>query len=203
MAWGIIQPVEIIVVDLETAAHDPSKSDLRDLDNSLIIEVGIVKANLETGTIEPVFNEVCREDKTCSEKSWIFQNSSLTVEQIVSSNHFNEYKQEIQELFNEYYATSWWQEFDFKRLEHSSRGLSIVNRFWDPVIALKPYLKLPPIRPTGYKRPKVEEAYMYFNEGKSLDHPHRALDDATIEAEIIIQAVQQWPELLEEWQKYT
>ncbi len=195
--------MEILVIDLETAAHNPNKSDLRDLDNSLIIEVGIVKANLETGKIVPVFDHVCREDRACSEQAWIFQNSSLSWDQIVSSNHFSEYKQEIQELFNEYYTTSWWQEYDFKRLEHHSRGLKIEKRFWDPVIALAPFLKLPPIRPTGYKRPKVEEAYRYFNKGKSLDHPHRALEDATIEAEIIIRAVQQWPELLEEWQKHT
>jgi hypothetical protein len=46
--------MEILVVDLETAAHDPNKSDLRDLNNSLIIEISIVLANLETGKIEPV-----------------------------------------------------------------------------------------------------------------------------------------------------
>ena len=58
--------MDILVVDLETAAHDPNKSDLRDLNNSLIIEIGIVLANLETGIIEPVFNHVCREDRACA-----------------------------------------------------------------------------------------------------------------------------------------
>ena len=194
--------MEILVVDLETAAHDPTKGDLRNLDNSLIIEIGIVRANLETGKIVPVFNQICREDKTCSGDSWIFRNSTLTSEQIAGSNHFDEYKQEIQDLFNQYHATSWWHEFDFKRLEHHSRGLSIEKRFWDPVKTLAPFLKLPPIRKTGYKRPKVKEAYRYFM-GKRLDHPHRALDDAIVEAEIIIKAVKKWPELLEDWQKYT
>ncbi len=65
-AYGYGQLMDILVVDLETAAHDPNKSDLRDLNNSLIIEVGIVLANLETGKIEPVFNQVCREDRACS-----------------------------------------------------------------------------------------------------------------------------------------
>jgi DNA polymerase III epsilon subunit-like protein len=193
--------MEILVVDLETAAHDPNKSDLRDLKNSLIIEISIVLTNLETGKIEPVFNHVCREDRACSKDAWIFQNSSLTPEQVHGSSHFNEYKQEIQDLFNQYHATSWWQDYDFRRLEHHSRGLTIEKRFWDPVKALAPFLMLPPIRKTGYKRPKVEEAYKYFM-GKRLDHPHRALDDARVEAEIIIKAVKKWPELLEDWQKH-
>ena len=193
--------MEILVVDLETAAHDPNKSDLRDLNNSLIIEIGIVLANLETGKIEPVFNHVCREDRACSRDAWIFRNSSLTADQVTSSNHFNEYKQEIQDLFNQYHATSWWQHYDFRRLEHHTRGLKIENRFWDPVKALAPFLMLPPIRKTGYKRPKVEEAYRYFM-GKRLSHPHRALDDAMVEAEIIIKAVKKWPELLDDWHKH-
>lgn len=194
--------MEILVVDLETAAHDLDKDDMRDLNNSLIIEVGIVLANLETGKIVPVFDQVCREDRACSRDAWIFRNSSLTPELVTGSTHFNEYKQEIQGLFDRYHATSWWQDYDFKRMEHHSRGLSIEKRFWDPVKALAPFLKLLPIRKTGYKRPKVKEAYRYFM-GKRLEHPHRALDDAWVEAEIIVKAVKKWPELLDDWQSYT
>ena len=38
--------------------------------------------------------------------------------------------------------------------------------------------------------------------GEKLDHPHRALDDARVEAEIIVKAVKKWPELLDDWQKH-
>ena len=193
--------MKILVVDLETTAHNPMIDDKRDLENSIISEIGVVRLDLETGRIEPVFDSICREDKVCSVQSWIFDNSSLTYEDVLSAEHFQVYKDELQELFDKYHATSWWQEYDFSRLEHPSRGIRIQKIFWDPALALRTYLKI--IFPDGtYKRPKVSEAYQYFNPDRVLDHPHRALKDAEIEARLIFSAVQKWPELKHNWQDY-
>ena len=190
------------MVDLETTSHDPTINDLRNLENSIISEIGIVRLDLETGKIEPVFNSVCRENKTCSAQSWIFSNSSLTYKDVISAEHFQVYKDKLQELFDQYYATSWWHEYDFSRLEHPSRGIRIQYKFWDPTIALRSYLQIPFPDGTGYKSPKVDEAYQYFNPGRTLDHPHRALKDAEIEAQIIFSAVQKWSELKNNWKDY-
>jgi len=194
--------MKILVVDLETTSHDPMIDDMYNLENSLVSEIGIVRLDLETGKIKPVFDSICREDKTCSMQSWIFSNSSLTYEDVLSAEHFRVYKDELQELFDQYYATSWWHEYDFSRLEHPSRGIRIQYKFWDPTIALRPYLQIPFPDGTGYKSPKVEEAYSYFNLGRTLDHPHRALKDAEIEAQIIFSAVQKWSELKNNWKDY-
>jgi DNA polymerase III epsilon subunit-like protein len=194
--------MKILVVDLETTSHDPMIDDMRNLENSIISEIGVVRLDLETGKIEPVFDSICREDKTCSAQSWIFGNSSLTHEDVLSAEHLQAYKDELQELFDHYHATSWWHEYDFSRLEHPSRGIRIQHKFWDPALALRTYLKIPFPDGTDYKRPGVSEAYQYFNPGRTLDHPHRALKDAEIEARIIFSAVQKWPELKNNWQHY-
>jgi len=194
--------MKILVVDLETTSLDPTIDDIWNLENSIISEIGIVKLDLETGKIEPVFDSVCREDKTCSAQSWIFGNSSFTHEDVLSADHFQMFKDELQEIFDQDYATSWWHEYDFNRLEHPSRGIRIQYKFWDPAITLIPYLKIPFPNGTGLKRPKVDEAYRYFNPGRILDHPHRALKDAQIEAQMIFLAVQKWPELKNNWEHY-
>lgn len=194
--------MKILVLDLETASHDTSIDALRNLENSIITEIGIVQLNLLTGEIDPVFNQVCRENKTCSPDSWVFKNSSLSPEEVEASKHIEDYGEELQRLFDEQFVTSWWHDYDFRRLEHQSRGFTIHNKFWDPALTLVPYMKIPFPNGTGLKRPSVSEAYRYFNPGKSLTHPHRALKDATIEAQIIFQAVQKWPELLKEWERY-
>lgn len=134
--------MKILVVDLETTSHDPTIDDMRNLENSIISEIGIVRLDLETGKTEPVFDSVCREEKTCSAQSWIFENSSLTYEDVLSADHFQVFKDELQEIFDQDYATSWWQEYDFNRLEHPSRGISIQYKFWDPAITLRTYLKI-------------------------------------------------------------
>lgn len=194
--------MKILVVDLETTSHDPTIDDMRNLENSIISEIGIVRLDLKTGKTEPVFDSVCREEKTCSAQSWIFENSSLTYEDVLSADHFQVFKDELQEIFDQDYATSWWQEYDFNRLEHPSRGISIQYKFWDPAITLRNYLKIPFPDGTGFKRPKVDEAYRYFHPNGMSDHSHRALHDAQIEAQIIFSAVQKWPELKNNWADY-
>ena len=55
--------MKILVVDLETTSHDPTIDDMYNLENSIISEIGIVRLDLETGKIEPVFDSICREDQ--------------------------------------------------------------------------------------------------------------------------------------------
>jgi len=193
--------VEILVVDIETANID-TKQDNWDVENCLICEIGIVNLNLDSREIIPVFNQVCREDDSPDPESWVFKNTSLTCRMIAESAHFEESKDELQKIFNSKPVTSWNHEFDFKHLECPSRCLTIPTKFWDPKRTLKNFLKIPFDSGTGYKWPKVTEAFKYFYLNKKWQQNHRALDDAKIEADIIFQATEKWPILKNEWEQY-
>ena len=88
-------------------------------------------------------------------------------------------------------------------LEHPLRNFEIPQKYWDPMIILTDYLKIPfPSGGVGYKWPSFQEALEYFNPGKTLGQGHRAIYDAKIAAEIIFQAVKKWPLLINKWTDY-
>jgi len=51
-------------------------------------------------------------------------------------------------------------------------------------------LKIPFNSGTGYKWVKVTEAYEYFYPNKRGQQNHRAIDDETVEADLIFQATE-------------
>ena len=79
---------DILVVDIEHGNFDPDVNRFHS-DNCTICEIGIVNLNLDTGIIDIVFNKTCRENKLCSPLSWVFQNSSLTYDEVTKSNHLH------------------------------------------------------------------------------------------------------------------
>lgn len=193
--------MEILVVDIETANIDVTK-DWRDVENCLICEIGIVNLNLDSGEIIPVFNQTCREDDSPDPESWVFKNTSLTCQMIAESAHFEKFKDELQEIFNRKPVTSWDHDFDLLHLECPSRCLTIPSKFWDPMRTLTNFLKIPFDSGTGYKWPKVTEAFKHFYPNEKWQQNHRAIDDAKIEADIIYQAIESWPNLKIKWEEY-
>ncbi|MFA5364304.1 MAG: 3'-5' exonuclease [Candidatus Bathyarchaeia archaeon] len=191
--------MDIAVVDIETTSINPRIP--FKIENDIICEIGIVKLNINTGKITPLFNSVCQEDACGSPKSWIFHHSDLTHSEVTQAPHINDLKNEIQSIFNEYTVTAWNQAFDFPRLEHHSRGLKITNKYWDPMIVLTNLIKIPHPSRSGYKWPSVSDAWKYFNPNKKFFHPHRAIQDATVEAQLTYQAVIKWPELMDKQEK--
>jgi DNA polymerase III epsilon subunit-like protein len=185
--------MEILVLDIECGNIDP-KIAFR-VSNDVICELGIVKLDLETGSTEVVLDETCKESQMCHPDSWIFQNSSLTHKEVMNSNNLHSIRPTIQEYFNQYPVTAWNQNYDFPRLEHPSRGLKIPVKFWDPMIELTDYIKIPKAGGYGYKWPKLPEAYEFLF-GEILPHRHRAADDAMDAAKILFKAVKKWPSLL-------
>jgi len=190
---------DILVVDIEHGNFNPEVNRYHS-DNCSICEIGIVNLNFDTGVVDIVFNQTCREDKLGSPLSWVFKNTSLTYDEVTKSDNLRNFHEEIQEIFNTKPVTSWNQKFDFKTiLEHPSRNFEIPLKFWDPMKVLTHYLKIPSSSGFGYKWPKLQEAFKYFNPGERLEQKHRAIDDAKIAAEIIFQAVKKWPELMNKW----
>lgn len=193
--------MEILVIDIETGVIDPKK-DPFDIDNNSICEIGVVKLNLDTGDIQTIFNRTCQDNHMCSPSSWVFQNTSLTHDEVTASEHIHDLKDVIQDILNKNPVTSWSHDFDISLLEHPSRSFIIPVKFWDPKITLKNFLKIPQSLGYGYKWPKVQEAFEYFNPEKRYEQTHRAIQDARMSAEIIFQAVEKWAVLRNKWEEY-
>jgi DNA polymerase III epsilon subunit-like protein len=164
---------EILVLDIETTALKPS--------NGTIVEIGVVKLNLNTGEINDVFHTLVNDKFTEEmDDAWIFQNSDLTPEMVRKEGKLiAEFKQEVQVLFDEYFVMAYNQSFDFKFL--TAAGFEIPNTLRDIMRDLTYVIKIP--RGASYKWPSVQEALTYYN----IDEIeiHRGLSDAEQEAKII------------------
>jgi hypothetical protein len=170
---------EIVVVDIETSGFQHQ--------GGLIVEVGIVSLNLNTGLISIEFNEIVKENGFGEKHAkypygWIFKNSDLQYTDVLNAIELIKIIPKIQEVFDKYPcgATAFNKQFDFGFLK--SRGLRIKEL---PCIMLSaaPVVGLPPH--PGYfdpKWPKVQEAWDFFFPRSEYIEAHRALDDARHEA---------------------
>jgi DNA polymerase-3 subunit epsilon len=170
---------EIAIVDIETSGFQN--------EGGLIVEVGIVGLDLETGNITNEFDAIVKESGFGEKHAknpygWVFQNSDLKYEDVLSANDLINILPEIQTILDKYLlgATAFNKQFDFGFL--NSRGLKIKEL---PCIMLSaaPVVNLPP-NPgfSDAKWPKVEEAWEYFFPNVVYKEAHRALDDARHEA---------------------
>ena len=170
---------EIAIVDIETTGFQNQ--------GGLIVEVGIVGLNLDTGKITDEFEAIVKENGFGEQHArhpfgWVFQNSDLKYEDVLLAENLSKRLPEIQSIFDKYVlgATAFNKQFDFGFLK--SRGLNIKEL---PCIMLTaaPVVNLPPN--SGFsqaKWPKVEEAWKYLFPTVVYKEAHRALDDARHEA---------------------
>ena len=170
---------EIAIVDIETTGFKPK--------DDLIVEIGIVGLDLETGNITNEFESIVKENGFGEKHSeypygWIFQNSDLNYEDVLQATDLTTIMSKIQTIFDKYSlgATAFNKQFDFGFLK--SRGLEIKEL---PCIMLSatPVVNLP--QKSGYgaaKWPKLGEAWEYFFPNTAYKGSHRALDDARHEA---------------------
>ena len=170
---------EIAIVDIETSGFQNQ--------GGLIVEIGIVGLNLDTGEVTNEFDAVVKEPDfgerhTKTPYGWIFKNSDLGYKEVLSANDLTQMISKIQTIFDKFSlgATAFNKQFDFGFLK--SRGLKIKEL---PCIMLSaaPVVDLPP-NPgfSDAKWPKVEEAWKYFFPNIVYKETHRALDDARHEA---------------------
>jgi len=174
--------MEILVVDLETTGFI-STSDA-------IVEIGISLVNTKTKKVTLVFDKVVKHNKFKKWKhkgSWIFQNTTLTVEDVENANPLSSYYKEIQALFDTYPMTAYNKAFDIRFL--SANGFKV-----DDVKCLMKtatqYSKLKNKR-GGVKTPSVEEIYNQFfmKKGEGYIEEHRAGSDAMDEGKILLHMV--------------
>lgn len=163
---------EILVVDIETTGFLQEQG--------LIVEIGIVKLNLNTGKRKLIYDTVVKEQgfKPFHKNAWIFHNSDLSYKDITDAKPLDAFT--LQQIFDKYPATAYNKRFDFDFL--MSRGL-VIEELDCPMKICTPICKLPGYY--GYKWPKVQEAYDHFFENNDYIEKHRAGDDAFHESQIV------------------
>lgn len=175
---GLNNMNEIAVIDIETTGFSHT--------SDYILEIGIIKLDLDTGNKTILMNYVCHETGITEEKirrSWIISNSSLTIEQVRYSINLKYLLLNIQRIVKLYPTTAYNRRFDIEFLE--ARGIIFHGLHPCPMLELTPIMKLPAKRSSGYKWPNVQEAYNYFFPDNDYVELHRGADDALHEADII------------------
>jgi len=171
--------MEIAVIDIETTGFS------KEFD--AIVEIGICTLDLETGEIKALMNFVTNEDGITKEKianSWIIQNSNLTIDEIRYGVNIKYINKSLQHIFDNYECTAFNRNFDIGFFE--MRGFKFNKGLYPcPMLELTPIMKLPNTKMSGYKYPKVQEAWDYFFPNTDYLEQHRAYDDAYHEAKII------------------
>ena len=81
---------EILVLDIETTGLRPNED--------LILELGMVKLNLETGEVTSLFDAIFKDSKLTAKhrNAWIFQNGFMTLEEVRDAKPIENYSVEIQ-----------------------------------------------------------------------------------------------------------
>jgi DNA polymerase III epsilon subunit-like protein len=173
---------KLLVIDIETTGFLPK--------GGKIVEVGIVELDIETGCIKALLDVVCREGGFIDPKAWIFNNSSLTVEDVGKAPRFSGkwgVEKVIQGIIDQYPlgATAFNRDFDVKFLQ--SREILFGKLQPCPMLVATDICKLPGHR--GYKWPKVEEAWEFFFPYVPYVEEHRGADDAMHEAQIVYEMI--------------
>ena len=168
---------KIAIIDVET-------TDIKN--EGCIIEIGIVELDLVTGATRILFDSLVKELPfgDIHRNSWIFNNSDLKFEDIVTAPSLDHVKSEIQDILNLYSLTAYNTAFDFGFME--SRGFIIKKDIPDIMAVAKEACKIIYAK-GGYKNPKMQEAWDNFFPNTNYREAHRAVDDAIHEARILFE----------------
>ena len=173
---------EILVLDIETTGLSPQ--------NDFILELGIVKLNLETGEITELFDSVFKDPQLTAKHrdSWIFQNGFMDIDEVRNAAPLSSYAVQIQEILNPYKGriTAWNRDFDHSFL--TSNGFDLGAPVACPMKTSTHFFKIEGSR--GFKWPKAQEAWDILFPSNPKTEAHRGLDDSIMEAKIIYELVQ-------------
>jgi len=174
--------MKLLVVDIETTGFF--------VNSDAIVEIGIALVDTETKQIELVFDNVIKHDKFNSKKhknAWIFQNTTLTVEDVENAKPLSDYKDEIQALFDKYKMTAYNKSFDLRFLKAAGFKMDDVKCLMHTATQYSQYKD----KNGKVKKPSVEEIYNQFfmKDGEVYIEEHRAGVDAKDEAKILLHMV--------------
>lgn len=171
---------KVAVIDIETTGTIQ--------ESDLILEIGIVELSLLTGETKILFNSLVKEPKFGEEHrdTWIFDNSDLKFENIENAPPFENLKQKISEIFNQYPITAYNKAFDLGFLK--ARGINVPKELPCIMLTAQNILKIPyKYDSSRYKKPNVQESWDFFFPNNEYTEKHRAVDDANHEAKILFE----------------
>ncbi|MBU0764658.1 MAG: 3'-5' exonuclease [Bacteroidetes bacterium] len=158
----------------------------------LIVEIGIVTLDLNSGEISPVFESLVKEpgfgpSHKNAPLGWIFRNSDLDYNNVLKAPALYSLKNHLQEILDCFSTgiTAYNNQFDFGFLR--DRGFRLKS-LPCPMKIATPVINLPPA-PGRFtpKWPSVQEAWNFLFGSTGYKEAHRALDDAIHEAQIVFE----------------
>lgn len=173
--------MKIIVLDIETTGFN----NIIDA----IVEIGMVLVDTDTKEITTIFNEIVKDsrfDEIKHKNSWIFNNSTLTVDDVINATPLEDFRDVIQGWFDKYPLSAFNMKFDTGFM--ASHGFKF-KQTKCLMESSKPY-NINKDRRGNQKTPSVPEIYDQFFPDENYDEEHRGCDDAYHEAKILLKLVE-------------
>ena len=174
--------MKILVVDIETTGFSHV--------NDAIVEIGISIVDTDTHEIKLVFDHVIKDKRFETDKhkdSWIFQNTTLKVEDVENANTLESYFDEIQKLFDQYPMTAFNKAFDLRFL----RQVGFVIKDTKCLMHTATQYSKSKFANGKSKWPSVEEIYNQFfmKNGDVYSEEHRAGADTIDVSKVLLHMV--------------
>lgn len=165
----------------------------------VVVDIGICEASLSKGTVVPVYSSIVGYNMTtwtdAMKRSWIFENTDLTVEQVASAPLFSRVRKEVADLVRGRWLTTYNVQYDLDKflyrfpwnLEGTFRECRDIMFSARDVCKLKSqYYGV-----SEYRYPKLDYAYKYILNGEDPagihgKQDHRALSDAKVASYLMI-----------------
>lgn len=175
--------MKLLVIDIETTGLD--------IASDAIVEIGAALVDTDTKEIEVVFDKVLKDkywNPIAHKNAWIFETSSLTVDDVEKAEPFSQHFDYLQELITKYDTVAFNLKFDERFLTRS--GI-VFNKSKCLMEAVKNYVTFKNENGRSVK-PSVEEIYNHFLVEESSEpyvEKHRAASDAVDEAKIMLHMI--------------
>jgi len=173
--------MEIIIVDIETTGFYNSDA---------IVEIAVALVDTKTKESYLLFDNVVKDKKfnpLKHSKSWIFQNTTLKVDDVLVSKPLEHHFDELQGIFDKYPMTAYNKPFDLRFLRACGFKIKDIDCLMKRATQYSNYAD----KNGRVKKPSVEEIYNQFfvTDGQTYIEKHRAGADVMDEAKILLHMV--------------
>lgn len=181
----------VYVIDTETTT-----TSFRPVPNGHVVEIGIAEVDLEQHTVQPYYSDILtvkkmsKSGKKIDPEAWVFQNTSLTVEDVENGKDPSEVATYLAGKLRSCEVTAFNRTFDMLMIKRDLPELHDVIVWGQDLMEQADNLKSIPRnkRPPCY--PNAENTYNHLCKGDPAHiggrEQHRALSDAVMEGYILL-----------------
>lgn len=169
--------MKIAVLDIETTGFIVT--------TDAVVEIGITLVDTTTQEITKIFDKVILDPVFCKynhKTAWIFENSNLTIEDVLNGVPLEEIEDELQKIFDTYPITAHNKSFDLRFLRSRNFEINDIKCLMRSCRENK----LVYTHKGSPKSPSVEEAYQVLFPDEHYIEKHRGGDDSIHEAKILL-----------------